>query len=497
MADIKITESLDDREVVAAWARQMKALENLERRMTALAKESKRANDETAKGTFKITEEIKKAASSAVSWAAGLLSVGKAFDVITAANNEALREAQKIGREYDSIFRKMDALSGISGPEAEAVRKRVINAAKEAGTTVERAALARKALEGSGASTEEASGGLNVAILKGMAALGQGDADPSETSSAVMGMLAAMGLDKTEANATDILSRLHTMKESNFELPALPMLAKNAPGMRSIDITQQFAAFATLLETKMPPAEAANALGQIGNKLQSQKDNKSAQKGFRALGINNDDVDLIGEGESLFQALGVIEAAYNKMPEGGTRDTDLANIIGVDHLSAFKQLMHNRKLMQGYMDVQKDRSGYFNAIGIGTSGRNAAENRLDVQIAEQALANDQMDDLIVKQRDLMFREAGSPAFARWMNNTVYSVARGVGMPQSWAHGLSSPIEMPFTEVQSRLQQNLQAAPDPQMKEQTQVLKEIRDRLPAGPQRGNAAPPVLGVGKPTT
>lgn len=503
MSDINITGSLDDRDIVAAFNRMIKLQEKSEARYDALAKAAKDAGDKAKKMADDAGDGLQDVVDGVAAWGTGLLSVSQGLSLISTANQKLLEDAAKVAREYDGIFRSIDALSGISGPEAEGMRKKVMEAAKAGGTNIKNAALGRQALEGAGFSTEEASGAALKALLQGQAALGARDQDPSGNATAIAGYLDAMKMDKTAENVTEIYSRLQTMNPTNMNIESLQPLAKNAAGLTSVPIEQQFGAYSTILATGMPHDQGATALARIVSRLQTQKENKSAQKGFKALGINNDDVDLIGPNESLFQAVRDIGTAYNKLPAGEARESALKNIIGDDHMAAFLQLMNNPEMFQKNMEIQKNRSGYQAAVVHATGGINAAHNRLDTDIAEKDLANYQQDDLIDKQRELMFRERGEPAAFNYLNSGIYKGARYLGASQEWAHWMSAPLNMPFSDVQSRVQQNLQGTgKDPEMseqtkaiKEQTQVLQGIRSDL-AKPNAQQVTPPVLNSGKPT-
>jgi hypothetical protein len=445
---ISLTQTLDDRQYIEALNKHYQMLDKLERKMSGLAKESKKAGDETKQSFGQVVDTIGR-------WALSLVGVQQTLNLIVDANRKIRQEAEGVGREYDSIFRKMDALSGISGPESEAIRKKVFQSARTAGTTIKQAALARQALEGSGFELEDAAGPANVALLTGMAALGERDADPAEFATSISSYLAATGQNKTAAGITNVMSTLQTLNPTNFNLQALPDLAKHAAGMTSVAMPEQFAAYATLLET-MPSSEAATSLSRIVGKLQTQKDNKSAQRGFKGLGLDNDNVDLIGDGENFFQAVTDIAEAYDKAPVD-TRDTDLANIVGQEHFAAFSALMSKkgREAFALNLRRQKDRSGWAKAMEIGTSGRVATENRLDASLAEEALSSDQQDDLIAKQRELMFRQSGQPAMHNAVNAWGYDMARSMGVSQRTAHSMFSPMNISFDEVTAELRKNSQ------------------------------------------
>lgn len=491
MADINITESLDDRDVVAAFARQLKLMEGLEKRMTALGKESKKAGELATNG-------FKDVAKAAAGWAMSVISVRGAYSLIVDSAREARAEAEKTSREFDNIFRKFNTLNNLKGLEAESAKKGIMENALKHSFTVQQSTAASIALASAGFSPEEVSGEAGSALLYGMAAQGEVDADPSKYAAPAAGYLIATGREKTGKNLTEVLQGTASLNATNFQLSHLPDLAKEAGSMGRMSPQEQFAAMATLMElTPGSGSEAATGLKAISLALTAKGGNKKAVKALAKMGINPDDIDMIGEGESFAQAMTTMKKGLDTVPEKD-RDDLMAQFIGIDHFSAFKFMMDNVDEFQKNMGRQKDTSGYESQYKIATTGRGAAERRLDAQLAIEAAGRDQEDDLVLKARERMMRgDENISGPSRAISQALYNTARFVGASQETANRISLPgFGSGGRYSWENVQGEVARAKDPEMSEQTQILKDIRDRLPAGPAKQQVTPPVLNSGKPT-
>jgi hypothetical protein len=279
---------------------------------------------------------------------------------------------------------------------------------------------------------QEATGGSLNELMFGMAAAGEREGDPGQFATSLAGYLFATGKEKNAGNMRDALQRVFSLGSTNFQLQNLPELAKEAGALGALSSQEQFAAMATLQES-MPGAQAATGLRSVTLSLTAKKRNKEAQEALKNLGIDADKIDL--QGESLYQALGVIGDAYGKADKN-TRDSDLAKFTGTEYLSSFKSLITNKENFAKNLKLQEDVAGYEEAYDIATSGRNAAQTRIDVGLERQAFENDQRDDLFMKQRRYEMQSQGYSRARIMLNDLGYETARFFGASQEFAGGMT-------------------------------------------------------------
>lgn len=494
MADIQITGSLDDRDIVAAFNRMIKLQEKSEARFDALAKSAKKAN-ETA------TTSMKDLLTGVGKWAAGIASVQKGYDLIVSSARDAMEETQKIGREFDAIFKKMMVLNNLKGMESAQAKAGVLKIAEDHGVTVEQAGAAADALTSQGFSWQDATGSTGSEFVKGMMTNGEFDGDYGEAAASAASYMDAMGMPKNEKSMRDIMQRISALGETAFQISNFSALTKEAGALKEhLSRTEQFAGMATLMDlTGKTDAEAATSLRAITLAMTSKKSNKKAMQALGKMGLKPDDIDLVGEDQAT--ALERMGKGLQNVDEKD-RDTVLADFVGQDHLAAFRTMMTNTDAFRKRMAMQGDVADYESKYQIAASTRMAGENRIDARLRARAAEKDQMDDLVMKQRrDIMEANPEISAPSRAISQGIYSTARFLGASQEMAHNISLP-GTPWSEVQGRMNRDLRREKDPEMseqtkaiKEQTQVLQGIRSDL-AKPNAQQVTPPVLNSGKPT-
>lgn len=513
MADINITESLDDRDVVAAFARQLKLLDSMEKKLDATAKASKKTNDDTTHGLDKIVKQVG-------AWGAGLVTVSGTFDLIVSSTQEAQKEAEALGRKYDGLINKMKTLGNWSKIQTKEATESLNKVAEDVGWSFEQAGSAANSLMSAGASDKDALGDASRAVGEMLAAAGMRNEDPEEYATSAANYLKSTGRDVTGENIRELIGKpLIGLDSTNMTPKDLPALTKVAGSLNRLSDADKFSGMANLMNQFTSGAEAATAFRGVMSSLTTKGNSKSWQDAMRRLGVNPEDVDFLGE--DLGTGWKNFAKAYDAAPEA-TRDNDLGDIFGTENVAAAQHMMKTVGTLGEYKNMTGNTSKYWEKVGKGTSGRNAGETRLINENERLKLAQDQQLDLVRIARENLAMEKDSgflSAPRRALSDKIFDAATGLGVPSEWAHEASQlpqivgrmPGSMDLYRtrwgavqgaVEGATREGMPGRPDPQMneqtaaiKEQTAVLQDIRGTL-ARPNPQQVTPPVLNSGKPT-
>ena len=469
--EIKLTQSLDDRQYIEALQKQYQLMERMEKRLDGVAKAAKKAGNDGKKAMDDCSKSIEDAVEATVGWAAGLLSISSGFNLVTSANKAAREEAEKTGREYDALIRKVAVLGNMSSLQTKEAQATLMETAKEVGWTKEQATSAAVALMGAGFSTEEAIGPSAVALGKVMAASGEIDADPGEIATATANYNKAIGKPMNAESILEMGKRAVGLDATNFTLNNIPDVAKIAAGLNRINPEEQFAIQAALQDVYPTGAEASTAFKSIYGSLTSKGNRKEWQEAVGRLGLKADDIDFLGEDAAT--VLDRINTAYEAAPQK-TRDNEMNSIFG-EFGPAVVNLMQNAGKVRKNIALQKDTSAFDNKIAIATSGRNAGERRMDVELEGLRLQNDQQDDLFAKQREILFLKQGEPAAHNAINAAGYSAMRSLGVSQRTAHGMFSPMNISFDDVTKAMNANTRA-----VDKNTELMQRQSGGAPSSP-----------------
>lgn len=357
------------------------------------------------------------------------------FQLVRDAPREARDESERLGREYDSIIRKLATLGNLSAMQTKQAQERHMATAEEVGWEKEQAAAPADALQGAGFSFDEAIGPAAVALGRVMAASGEGDSDPGEFATSTANCLKAIGKPMNADSILEMGNRAVGLDAMNFALKNIPDLTKIASGLNRITPGEQFAVLAALQDVYPSGAKASTTFKAFYSSLTSKGYRKEWQEAVGRLGLKAEDIDFLREDAAT--VLDRINTAYGKA-DPKNRDNEMNSIFG-EFAPGVINLLQNAQKVRDNIVLQKDTSAFDNKVKIATSGRNAGQRRLQIQQDRVALQGDQQGDLVGMARTAMEREQNdsvSGKFDVYVGSKVYDLMTGMGVSPENAHRYS-------------------------------------------------------------
>lgn len=419
--EIKLTQSLDDRQYIEALNRQLKLIDRLEQRMSALSKESKKASKELLDLESHGQKSLVDVSKITTGIAAGFAAIIGGLKEMISLEEQAQKKAADMGKEYDSLQRSFRVLSGLRGLEAGAAQKSIEDIAFKHSFTKEQAYGTATELVSAGFSPSQASGAALDEFLYGAAANGQVEGNPSQLVESVSGYLSSTGKKKDAAGIRDVMARIQALGSTQFTINDLPALSGEAGSLKELNSEEQFAGMAVLRES-VKGTTAATVMRNVVSALTSQRTNKSAMKALKGLGVNPEDVDLLGEDFST--AVSRMKEAYDKAsPE--MRNSYLATFAGRESRSAFVAMMDNTEAFNKAIKDQGDLSGYEGAHDEAVTGPNAIRRRADLRIGQLRRDRDEKIDIHEQLIEIQALEAGANEFGVSTAKQIYRTGKAI------------------------------------------------------------------------
>lgn len=472
--EIKLTQSLDDRQYIEALNRHFKMLDKLEQKMAGLSKESKKANDSLQDMSFHGQKSFMDYSKVTTGIAAGFAAIVAGLKDMIAAEEEAMKKAAGIGKEYDNLQRSFRVLSGLRGLEAGAAQKSIEDIALKESFTKEQAYGGAKGLVSAGFSPSEASGGALKELLYGMAAAGEIEGNPEEYAPIVAGYLANTGKEKNAANIRDVMRRITALGSTNFTLKnGLGALSSEAGSLKELTSEEQFAGMAVLQEG-VPGTTASTVMRNAVSALTSQRNNKMAMKALKGMGIEPESVDLVGEDFST--AMKRMAFGYrNASPE--MRNSYLSTFAGKENRAAFTAVMDNILKFDELVDKQKGlgiEGEFRDAHDEATTGPNAMRRRADLRLGQLRRDRNEKIDLEEQLIEIQGLEQGKSEWGIGLGKQIYRTGKAVTGIMGKGSGDESPREI--RDIAQELAGN------------TAALKENNDLMRQQNGQGAAAAP---------
>lgn len=416
----------------------LRAFEAFERNQQTLARGFDRLEKKTDATAKAVETGWTRAGKAMMSTAQGLIGGGgilMAFNMISDANREALREADEVAKKYDTLFRQFNVQAGLKGLQGEAAKASILRLAERNAVTEDVAVGGAKGLVGAGFSVEAATGaGLN-ALLRARAATNAtgGNADDLETIAGnVAGYLASQGKDATTANLESVLQGGFALRQTGrFELEDLSDLAAQAAGMKGLlSQEEQLAAYGTLRDI-LPAAESATGLRNVVSRLSTSRVGRTSQQALKQIGLKPEDVDL--SGEDFGTVLDRIQGGLQGIPEA-QRPGVLKQLFEEAGVPVANQLLSERggKYVK-YREAQRTVGGeYAETVTTAQSGVVAASTRQGVRRARSAEDGAEFEEQFRNELDIQAKNLGESAFNRSIYQKYYDAIRGVGFSQGTA-----------------------------------------------------------------
>jgi hypothetical protein len=437
MSTITVTTTSNDRDLMASFVRQQKALDKQIRTFEELVRKTKEA-DKAAQAA------ADKTAQAGMSMIAGITTVAGAWGLATAAinkymeaNRKSIEESDAAARTLDDQRRRSALLMKVRGDEATTANAAIEQVGVANAVNPKIAHQVAQQMAGSGFETGEITGGALDAFLKLRAATGEDPNSPESAAQlqALSRYFESQGIKKTGANVTQFGSKIQAlMGPTDLSFENMGDLAKVASGFKGVlSPEEQLAAFSNLVGI-MPGAEAGTKMADIVKNLRVAGSKKDATEQLGKIGLKPEDVDFVGE--NLGEVLGRMQGGLDKIPEKD-RATVLAKVVEGANIATIEHMMTNRDKIYGLIPQMNNAEGFQADVALMQGGRGAAERR---QAGEQlALDAARADNgtLIGEELSIASKRRGEPAVVRGLRGQAFDTARYLGLPAEYAGTISN------------------------------------------------------------
>ncbi|MBB01562.1 MAG: hypothetical protein CMJ47_02840 [Planctomyces sp.] len=370
---VEITFTSNDRDLIRSLQKQNDQYEKQIRKLEQVNMKSRRSTQTQVQGLNSVASMATKA-----TLAVGM--IGTALVKVASLNAQLKKDAHEAAVEWEQLGKAIQVQGGLTDLQRDSAQKRVWQAAYTMAVPLEVANSTATQLVSSGFSIDEATGG---SLLSSLATMKANNATGNATSSAELvksmaKFLSANGLDKNAENLNRVGQNVFGLFQStDLQLSDLASLSKKAGVLKNgLSVEDQLAGQATLVSASLPSDNASEALGQIVLRLGATKGDKTVEKNLAKLGLNPEDVDLVGE--SFSEVLDKFATGLGGLEEKD-RASVLRGIFGDSAISPFGILVDQRNEFNKNLDRQRDTSGYGRAVDVATSGRKAGQTRQELE----------------------------------------------------------------------------------------------------------------------
>ena len=436
--------------------------------------------------------------------AKALLAVG-AVKTLAAAQKQMRDEAEGTVASIDDLSRDYAIQGGLKTEEQrkEAVVK-IMEVARANASNPNQAFSTASQLASSG--FDAPTGESLDSALKIIKTSDMAKSDPKGYIDAAAKFLKASNQKLTGKNLLEIGVAMRGLVDTPVQASDLAEFSEAAPilNMQGVDWKTGLGMM-TELRRAFSGATAGTKMRNIAQRLSIAKDDNQALQAFTDMGVNPEDVDAVGE--SMPEALRRIGAAVEKMPQG-QRAGAMGRIFNNENVAAADVLIKNIDAVDKNVKAMSDDSLFTAGVNFQLQGHNAEVARADidkqnVELEEQdqstkravllrevrinrierqrrqGILKNVYDTVIQNPKDDLMHNIGAVSDQELLQRSVTGV-RATGH-------LSGPAwdsEQQRAAAESRLDKSgevftadqLKARRDPQMDEQTQVLKELKSAI---------------------
>lgn len=420
----------------------------------------------------------------------GYTSIATAITKILDANRQWIDDTEEVGKSFDRVIRKFQVQAGLSDLEKTEHGRAILTGARTAGVDKDFAGKVATQLVSSGFATDEASGAALKVALKGFAASNLLNQDPTQLTQSLGQFLEAQGLEKNAKNLENLLiGSQRLFKATDFQVSDLSQLAAKSQGLAGRLKPEEVLAAFDVLRGKTDAEKGSTALKIFGERLTGANEKKEQRDALKELKLKPEDVDFLDEDvQTVLDRLG---KAFDAVPEK-RRSGLLQKLFGTEASSPIEGLLRDRAKVGEALKVIQDRAGYDEAVRIGTSGRQAAANRIQIDKELALLGEDQKFDLHRASFEATMLERGSSNVGRSLALGIYDTAAALGFSPETATflGTTGGAEGQLTRQQTA--ERVQQAEDPEAfrREQLALLRSMDRRL----EENGKKPPVKVIPK---
>ena len=357
--------------------------------------------------------------------AAGFIGLRTGISFFMTANEQILEQANKIGRTYDELFRKLQVQTGLDDVQGVTAKIRVLDRAEKYSVNEDNAAAASTQLASSGFSQEDATGGALDVVLQGLASSNKLGENPVQLTQALGQFLAAQGLEKNTANLERVVVGTQRLfKGTDLQISDLTQLSGKSQGLAGKMSPEEVLATFDVLREKTDADKASTALKIFGERVTGATEDKERSAVLKQLGLKPEDVDL--KGEDIQTVLDRLAQGFDAVkPE--RRSGLLQKFFGTEAASPIEGLLRDRGNIAGALDKIKDREGFASDVRTGTEGSAAAERRLAVQNRRAKVKRDDLGDLYRTSLETEALAGGYTPFQTGVALKGFDTARNLGV----------------------------------------------------------------------
>lgn len=424
--DMKFTGSAQDLE---------RAIDRLEKKYEALTGQIK-AGQRAARAGGGIVADMQKWATSVAAVVASYSALQQGMSAALSIQRELITASDTHADTLDKVNRKFQVQAGLTKIQGAAAQRRIEDLAVKNAVGVENAFGGATQLASSGVAPNVASGvGLDK-ILQGMAAMGQAGGDVETFTMSTTMMLDAAGWEKSAENIKKMMVRMsNAYKATNFQAADASQFAPKIQGMIAQGRSFEEAFSMGLAMRQVTTAEVATTGMKIfGERLAGGK--KPVRKALAALGLNPDQVDMVGESSSdvlellhsKLQAKPLAERAPLMQAMFGEAGTQVQGVLarGPDKYKDILRALGDEKAFD--KDVKTAQSGRF-AAGVRT--------KVQMELEQARTATD--ETLLFNQFEMEQRARGGSWVASKASRGIANMARLVGASPRAALSLGQSV----------------------------------------------------------
>lgn len=484
---VQVVQTLDDRDVVAAYERQLRLLDRIDRKFDDMGQTSEGATDVSVRGFIDLGDVIS-------------LATQGLQDMIQ-ANQELIRQGDELAVQRDREGRRFRVQAGLTELEAAPLAAQRDAIGARLGLGPEFVEPAATQLVSSGFSANQASGAELQSLLEILVASNQAgeDVDPTALAKAIPLLITANNETLNDENLRRVgVGTQRLFKGTNLQLSDLPEYAKVAGSLAGkLSIEEQLATAATLSGSS-PAAESATALRNLVLFLSADASAAPRAAALDELGLEAGDVDFVGEGYT--DVLDRLGGALEQIPEE-RRDDLQRQLFGIRSVTAGSIILRDRAGIARNLGLQADVGGFQSDVDIGTGGLAAGAERGRIAIEQEKRERSEGDILTEQALEEILLEGGQSAFEVSAALRAFRFARGTGFSQETAlqHArfISQILLQDLEDVGTvditpeAVQQRVQEYQAP-ASQQAEVLQNIeRNTRPVDP---TAPPPEAALGR---
>jgi len=284
------------------------------------------------------------------------------------SNQRIIEQSDEIKTRYDTLQTRFAVQSDIPEFQERAALNKILDVAQTRRIDPNVIGDSATQLVSSGFNPREVLDGALNEFARGLNAsnLVRDGLDGTELAKASGQFLASQGLEKNAANLRDVLAQVQQLfKTTDVQLSDLNDFARVASAFKGkLSIQEQLATFSVLRETEGGSGEASTLLRNLVGRTQTIRASNGKVKALAELGLQPEDVDLIGESitEVIERYAEAIQATQLVAPEAVrpaiTKLFEERAVAGILNLAGTRDGVAVSDIIKQRVEAQSDTSSF-------------------------------------------------------------------------------------------------------------------------------------------